>query len=199
MLRIRIIGLAIGAVLALSAVASSSASAATLFLASTTGTLLDTNAGKGNHVFKTGSEGTAIECKKELSTGTVTSLDTKEQLEDVIYEECNAVTLLGEFPATVSLALYVFHAAGTVDIENEITITVPIAGCNVKVKKQNGLKSVTYSNIEPNTGHGDVELSANVSGISSLGSGGACGGTSTTGTYTGKSLVHLDGGEIKVD
>ena len=179
-------GVALVAVFALSAVAAANASAA-VFKASGTGTL----SGKAlnNQVFNTGIGN--VTCTTAASSGTVVAPLEKETQEVAVkYSGCTAFGFVG---VEISEAKYLFNANGSVNVVNTITIKVPAAGCSVTVSPQTGLKTITYVNSS-----GKIEEKTNVSGIKSKGSGGVCGGESTTGTYTGNNLIELVGGTIEV-
>lgn len=171
---IRILAVACVAALAL-AVSAAGASAST-FTASETGELSGIQ--ETNQVFTPGSFG-SVTCKKAHTTGRITSLATVTQEVIVEYKECTGFG----FPAEVSPAVYNLHANGEIDILNTITITVSGLGCKNTAGKQNGRKTVSYTN----TAEGMIRESSNVSGIVSSGTGTCAGGSN--GTYTGTSLV----------
>lgn len=183
MLRVRILGLALVAAFALSVVAASSASAH-FFNSTNTTLVLDKG---GEQKFTTGG-GAEVICSEELSVGEVTAGQQLLTLAIVEYHKCK----VGIFSATVSLAHYDFSADELVNLLNTITINVPAGGCHVTVGPQD-LKGITYANLAG----GKLEIKAKAGGIVSEGSGGACGGKSTTGTYTGNSVVTAEVGEIK--
>ena len=206
MSRFKVIGLAIVAVFAFSAVAAAAASAHE-FESTALGEATDV--GTSNQVFKDEPKAVAVECAKLKSTEKITALKTKAQKAVVHYEECTAFG----FPATISEAKFEFKVntgatepiEGSVKIENPatspITIEVPAAGCKVTVAAtgNSALKKITYEN----KAGGKVEVKANVSKIVSkvTGGGGLCGkeGELKEGTYTGNALVSLAGAELKVN
>jgi hypothetical protein len=196
MTRIKLLGLTIVALLALSGLASASALAHE-FEASKTGTATDV--GTSTQVFKDEPSAVAVECKKLTSTEKITKTKAKTQKASVKYTECTAFG----FPATISEAKYEFSAEGSVKVENKITVEVPGAKCKVTVSPTGNskLKTITYTNKESGTGHGKVEVKASVSKINSEVKGGAglCGkeGKLKEGSYTGSALVSLAGGEVK--
>jgi hypothetical protein len=187
MKRIRLIGLAVVAVFALSGVAVSSASAFTKFVAKPLNAeVKDHNL--NTHKFKT-AVGT-VECKTETSKGTVESLESATNLESVKYTECK-VTEPFEAAATVSEAKYLFNAGGSVKIEN--TITVKTSLCTITVKPQEDT-GVTYANLA-----GKLEVKAAVKNIV-YSTSGLC-GTKTNekgGEYSGNSEAEVVGGTIEV-
>jgi hypothetical protein len=196
MTRIKLVGSAILALLVLCAVATASASAHE-FEASKLGTATDK--GTTVQVFKDEPKAAAVECKKTESTEKITALKAKTQKASVKYTECTAFG----FAAKISEAKYEFNAEGSVKVENTITVEVPLAGCKVVVGPtgNSALKTITYTNKEPGTGHGKVEVKGKVSKINSevKGGKGLCGkeGKLKEGTYTGNALVTLAGGEVK--
>jgi hypothetical protein len=186
-------GLALVASFAMSAVLSTPALAVEHFFNATQATkLTDKNPAGNEHVFTTKPGGTQVKCKEETSKGEAVAGKQKTNVEEVTYKSCTA---LG-FPATVKPEniKYEFSAEGWVSLQTTVTIEVPLAGCHVTVKApQNELKEVSYTNLAG----GKLEVTANVKNISSEGSGGSCGGASTEGTYTGKSVVTPEVGELK--
>src|SRR6266566_6121728 len=169
MTRIKIIGLALAAVFALSAATAASASAAH-FEASESSNLLAkvVTGASGEQVFTT--KAGKVVCKAlKVKAGKSTAGKVETQLATISYENCTAFGLT----ATISEAEYLFHAGttpgtGTVDVEKAITIKA--AGCEVKVPAQKGLGKITYKNV----GGKEVELVPNVTGITSSGTGFAC-------------------------
>jgi hypothetical protein len=141
--------------------------------------------------------GNYVVCEAEHSEGEVKERETKEQEVRVNYEKCTAHTSIGEYSVTVSPAHYNFHAEGSVDVVEPITIEgVPF--CTITVPKQTGLKTITYTNSGNN-----IIVEAKVTGIKEE----SCLGTSTTGTYFGnvaetepaKSEVTLNNGATKIE
>jgi len=191
---IKALGLAIVAVLALSAVSASGASAL-LFMASKTGTL------KGKalnaQLFKTGN-GATVECSTAATTGTVTETTSKTQLVKVAYSGCK----IGSSTATVSPeADYLFMIEPNfVKLENTVTITTTVGKCKIEVKPEGNedLTSVAYKN-----NSGKIIEETTVSKITSNtveGTESVCGkhGESKEGTYTGNNEIELEGGTIEV-
>ena len=193
MQRIRTLGLALIAVLALSAVAVSSASASSFLAHPKVAGLeglktLDINV--GNHKFKTGS-GFSIECTSAKSEGDAANLKGLTTIEKVSYAGC---TVLGVFTATVSTAEYEFSADLKVTQKNTVVITVKaFSTCFVVVSPtgNSNLNSVHYANQGQ-----DLKVNAAVKGISAFVSGGECGesGTNKEAEYTGESRAWLESG-----
>lgn len=168
------------AVFAFCAVAVASSSAAS-FKASETGSL--TGTANGTQTFVTGAG--EVKCTAAATTGEVTELEATHQKVVVNYSGCTAFGFVG---VTISAAHYNLFSSGSVNIEEPITISVPLAGCTVKVPAQEGLGTVTYAN----SGTKNIEEKSAVTGIHYEGSGGLCGGTGTTGTYSGNNIVKLN-------
>lgn len=212
---LKVLGLALVAVFAMSAVAASMASADTF--KSETGlsvTLTGKQSGTGD-VFTT-TAGT-VKCKQVNYTGTsasgVTTVTATPNYpakflntEVVPPKEEQNCTGFG-FPAEIATngCTYLFHlnattADGTLDVVcpegKEITVTAAAAGttkCIVHVAAQKGLGTVTYKNIGATTTR-EVEIAANISKLSykhTAGTGlGACtSGAAATGTYVGNATV----------
>jgi hypothetical protein len=169
------------AALALTAMATTSASAAA-FTWSETGSL--TGTGTTNHVFTPGSFG-SITCKNVHTTGTIISTAAASLHVTVKYGGCTAFS--GNYAATVSEATYELHADGTVDVENEIKVSVPGAFCTNTVKPQIGKGTVSYTNKS-----GKIEKHSAITGIISSGSGFCAGGSN--GTTSGSALLERVGG-----
>ena len=194
---IKILGLAIAVVFALSAVSVASASATEAsFLASETGTI--TSKATGTQTFTTTSSGAKVECTTAAGTGTVTAKMIEEKnflslLISVAYSSCEVFlgsTKVGT--ATVSLAPYLFHANGSVFVEEPILIMVkPIIGseCSITVGSQLIDGGATYTNNGKN-----IIVESNAAGISWTGSSGDCGTSGTAATYTGNNEGTLNAG-----
>ncbi len=197
----KMVGIAIAAVMALSAVAAASASAEE-FIASKTGTLKAK--ALSTQTFQTKSGGTTVVCTKlSLEKGEVVEpLKKKEQQATVKYETCEVEGLGGT--ASITPANYTFLTEpAAADVKEAITITANAIGvvCKVSVGVQSALKAIKYVNLAG----GKVEIEAKVTGISSTivesNSSFFCGSTgekSSTGTYNGNSEVELEGGTIEV-
>ncbi|MHB1570059.1 MAG: hypothetical protein ACYCU0_06230 [Solirubrobacteraceae bacterium] len=156
-------------------------------------------------VFKAEAGGGAVECKTAETGGTAVGKSATQEV-SVKYESCTA---FGE-PATVSLAEYTFNVGsapvgtepvdGTAAVKNTITISVPLAGCEITVGKagNEALKTVEFTN----SGEKLIEKT-NVSGITDKVTGGIgfCGkeGENKNGTYTGNSEIEVEGGTSKVN
>jgi hypothetical protein len=112
-------------------------------------------------------------------------LSSKDQHATIQYDKCKA---FGTITVTISPALYLFLASGEVHIVKPITISG--LGCNMTVKAQsvNTIKFI-------NTGK-EIELKPEVAGIAYEGSGTACSGSATNGTYEGTSVIALAGQTI---
>jgi len=188
--KLKMIGLAAIAVLAVTAVSASAASAASFTSSAETTTLEGSQ--KTTNVFTTGAG--EVKCAVAKFNGTQKGTKSEglgftSQTASVhpTYENCTAFG----FSATVATNAceYVLHANGETDIVNcatPIKITIPVAGCNITVGNQNGLKSVSYTN----EAGGDILVTANVAGISFTSSGGLCGSSGTNGTYKGSVLTN---------
>jgi hypothetical protein len=181
--RIKILTIAVLGVCVLG-VAGVAGASAQQFHASKTGTL--TGKATNTQVFNTGSG--AVECTKAFSSGTVTAVLALTQLVTVQYTGCTA---FGFINTEITPAQYIFNADnGEVKIENTITITPAGAGCKVTVGPQS-LKTVKFKN----SGSKLIEESA-VKGIVSTSTGGLCGSSGSSGTYTGNNEIELIGGTI---
>jgi hypothetical protein len=179
------------AVFAVSVVGVASASAAQ-FTASAAGSI--EGAANGNQVFTNGSLGT-VTCTAAKTTGSAATAATAQKV-NVEYTGCTAaIPLIGNKPVNTIKAEYNLLASGSVEILNEIEITVPALSCTTKVTKGQTVGSVAYSNIASNT---QIEEKSTVTGIHSTSTGLCPSGTS--GTYTGNNIVHrVGGGTVSFD
>jgi hypothetical protein len=183
MLRIRLLGMTLVALLAFGGVASGH-----VFEYSAVNAIKRvTNA---TQVFKTGG-GLTVECTTDaVSSANSSAGNQLTLLADVSYSGCTATAL--KLGATVTTAKYLLSADETANLRNTVVINIPVANCHITVKAQNTLKTIKYKN----TGK-DLVVEPNVSGILSEGSGGECGtGDTSKGTYTGSTVVELVGGTI---
>jgi len=152
---LKTLGLALVAVLAMSAVVASAASAQ--FTASSYPTTVTATSALGNDDFKT--EAGSVECAGHFE-GTSAEASSTMTIK-ANYTGCKA---FGFAEASVNMngCDYVFHSNGEVDLEcsgtNKVVITA--AACEVQIGSQTGLKSVTLNN-----GSGDITAQANVGGI----------------------------------
>jgi predicted metal-binding protein len=140
----------------------------------------------GKQVFKTGL--LTVECESETSVGVVQAKHSPTNREAVEYSECKALGL----PANVTQAKYIFSAEGTVEITDEVKVTIPKEGCEIAVPGGQKLSKITYNNNQQN---GTIEIKAEVSGIKAIlsGTGALCPkGTSETSKYEGASTVFFN-------
>jgi hypothetical protein len=185
MLRIvRIIGMTLVAMLAMSGVAS-----AHFFNAEKAGSV--TRVTNKTQIFTAGGS-IPVECTTDKVTNSNASIGNQLTLKaDVSYSGCTVTAF--KFAATVTTAKYLFSADETANLENTIVISVPVAGCDITVKAQNNLGVIKYK-----TNKKDIIVEPNVKSIKSEGSGGECGtGASSNGTYTGTTEVESSGQTIK--
>jgi hypothetical protein len=190
----RRLGLVLLTVCAFSALAVSSASAS-VFLAHPPGTLLSAAAAT-TQVFITPAGSVECTALKLLPPDTTTALEALHILVRIDYEKCK---VFGALNAVVHPALYLISADGLVLLENTILILAP-PNCVITVPGNQDLNKLEFSN---NTANGSVLLTASVKGITSEGQGGTESlclfAKSSTGTYTGKTVVKAAGGVIRWD
>jgi hypothetical protein len=204
MLRVRILGVALVAVFALSVVAASSASAFTLFLSHPANQMV-TAGQKGKHKFTVG--GASVECNKATFLGNAPGLEFTLFKTTAAYSECTAFGFVGS-SVRMNGCEYQLHIGGVVDVENcetgkEIEIEVNNGGpCILKMPAQSGLKSVTYANVTGANGRASVEIKIAVKSITgtSNGQGTGCPAAgAVTGEYTGSSVAEGAEGGVLVD
>jgi hypothetical protein len=187
MKRVRIIGLALVAVFAFSAVAAASASAFTEFVAEPLG---GTFGGKALNTQVFTVKAGKTECTKATPKGEVKALKAEKEVIKVVYEGCKA---LGQ-KTKISEAEYEFNAkTGSVAVKNNITITVEELGFNCTVKV-GPVGNETLEKIEYANNGKKLKAKANVAGITYTTSGGFCGEGAKTGTYTGEVEAEVNAG-----
>ena len=198
---IRMLGLALVAVFAMSAVAASAASAAKFNHEAGAGvTARVTATNEGAHEFTAGVVGT-ISCKKATFTGTEFLLSGQATVTvSPAYSEC---TFLGVSGVVVNMngCTYKFNEpqgsaspfTGTVTVLCPAgkKITFSAAECTVEVGEQGPLSTLTYTNLAgpPKA----VKVVANVSGITYTASGVGCPlGEKNDGTYKGTAIAKAE-------
>ena len=193
MQRLKVVGLALAAVFAFSAVAVASASAHE-FEASKEGELNGKAVAGNVHKFKT--KAGTVECKVANVVGAnskvVAPLKKETQEVEVEYKECTAFGA----KATVTNAKYLFNANEKVTVKN--TVKVEAAGCTVTVEPvaaNENLGTVSYANLAG----GKLEVKAKVEKVTYKTSAFCLGGAGTfaDGLYEGNEEVELVGGTLK--
>jgi hypothetical protein len=188
---VKVLGLALVAMLALSASVASSAFAIEFHSDSSTGNTWLTGTSTGSHIFD--AAGSTITCKKATFSGTQTGKTVSTVNLTAAYSECTVA--IGEFnlAATVNMGgcQYSFNANGEVGVVNatgktcsteQITYRVSnfLGECDVKVGPQTGLKSAKYEGATT-VANGTVKVSPSVTLIKGTSTGNLC---STTGEFT---------------
>ncbi|HET9396290.1 MAG TPA: hypothetical protein VFO36_09555 [Nitrospiraceae bacterium] len=210
---LKVLGLAIAAVLALSAVMASAAMAAEFTASSYPATITGSNT-KGSEVFKT--EGGNVECNSHFVSHSQSAASSTLTVTPT-YTSCDA---FGFLSATVNTeeCSYVFHATDTITETEPVhrhywrhhvdvvcptgqSIKVTASTCKAEIKSQTGLTTVKTENIAG----GSVTVTPDVSGIAYTVTqdGFLCpfGGTGnkTDGKYTGDVTVsRVGGGSVSV-
>jgi hypothetical protein len=125
-------------------------------------------------------------CEKAAGTGTIAVIDGSYQKISVEYSGCTAnIPMFGTIAVSNFKATYVLYPSGSVEL-GEMVLGIPALKCTTTVLPQTG--PVTYGNKES----GVLETHA-VTGIHSTATG-LCPPSSTTGTFTGSSLIKRVGG-----
>ena len=147
---LKVLALAVGAVLALTAMMASAASAAEYTASAYPATATGANT-KGSEVFTT--EGGKVECNSHFVTGSITE-PTSTITVTPTYTSCEA---FGFLEATVNMegCDYVFHVSGTGPFTNTVDVVCPTgksikivaSSCRVEIKGQEKLGSVAVSNV----------------------------------------------------
>jgi hypothetical protein len=184
--------LILAGILAISALAASSASAAEFMSEGENATL---NGSQVNtHTLKTtAGELTCSTVDFSASIAWRTGLSISFNL---TMDGCHFVIFGSTISATVNMngCTYTYYASGQADIVCPAgkKIVVTGAGCTVEIGAQTGKKSVSYTN---NGTH--IDISTNLSGISYNHSGFTCGtGSGTTGTFTGTTTLEGNKGKL---
>lgn len=186
MQRVKALGVALVAMLALSGVAVSSASAS-LFLAHPTGKI--TGRGTNTHVFTT--NGGKVECETVAVSGTAPVLKSLHHSVNVKYTNCSAFGFIG---AEISEAKYLFSADLKVSVSNTITITVkafPVCSVTVTPTGNQNLDGVHYANKGS-----DIKVDALARKITYTTTGGFCGEGGSNGVYVGEAIVAQESGGV---
>jgi hypothetical protein len=209
--KLKTLGLAFVAVLAMSAIAASASQASSFMTEGEKYPVTISASQEGEHVFTVLTEAgknSEVKCKKATFSGSA-SAKSSEVTVHPTYEECTAFTL----PATVTTTNcdYVIHSgagsvdnfAGTVDVKcSSGSIKVKTATCEVSVGGQTGLGNLGLVN---NTAGGTVNINPAVTGIAytNVTDGIGCPlpdkASHTDGTYNGKTLASakFEGSAIK--
>jgi hypothetical protein len=154
--KFKTLGLALAAVLAMSAVVASAAQAQ--FTANSYPTTVTALNPFGDDVFTV--DGSSAECVSHFE-GTATEASSTITIVP-IYTVCQGVFGFAEGTFTENGCDYVFHSNGEVDIACPAGASMVIAAgnCEVKIGAQSGLKAVALSN-----SGGHINMQANISGI----------------------------------
>jgi hypothetical protein len=182
MRRIVIIGVAMVTAFAVVAVDAISVSASgDEFVASKAGKIKSKG---GVQTFKT-SAGT-IECKEVTGSSEVGASELKSvtHVEVLTFTGCKG---FGD-PVTITAAHLELNANGSAKLEKKVILKPEGAGCEVLIEAQT-LAGFGYSN----AAGGKVNVEPAVTAIHSKGTGGACGGENTEGSYSGTIVSELEG------
>jgi hypothetical protein len=190
---LKVLGLALAAVLAMSAFIGSSASAAEFHSEGENTTV--TGSQVNTHLLKTTAG--EITCLKVTSEGTMAPKTSGSITISEFFSECHIIFFGSKISATLNTnsCHFVLYASGSTDIVCPAgkKITFSASGCTVEIGAQTGKKSVSYANQE----NKHIHISFNVSGISYNHSGFTCGtGSGTTGTYVGTTTASGNKGKI---
>jgi hypothetical protein len=192
---IKVLGVALVAVFAFSAMAAAGASAHE-FKSSAAKLLLLASA-DGPQLFTTLAG--HLVCITLLGHGITETIATETQKATISYEGCTvSVGKVTTKPDEPIVAEYEFNAAGTVKILKNITILATLAGlkCIITVKSQGPLSSVKYDPINSST---EILLLSHVQGIESSATGAGCAKSYTSekdALYVGNAFVKVVGGTI---
>jgi hypothetical protein len=184
---IKRLGVALLAVLALSAIAVSSASASPLFLSHSTGKLSAVANGPQKLVTKGGT----ITCNAlKLTEGASTLLRALSLLVIIQYEECTAFKL----SATITPVHYRLDANGLVVLEGDVTVSAGFGTCTATIPaaKNKSLNTVKYNNRTD----GKLLLLIEVTKVTSSAVGTCAYEEESNGTATGHATASLVAGGV---
>jgi hypothetical protein len=186
------IAILLAGLVCLCAILAAPASAFTEFRAKTAPTeIKDKN--KGRHVFSIPGAASPVECEEVTGTAKVTK--SKQSLQKQILHWIKCVAF-GFLPATVSNAEFEVNANGTASVAS--TWTIKAIGCETIIEPSGNkaLKELTYSSVAGT--NKEIEVKANVSGITEKSSGGICGNSGSEATYKGTSISSDSGVDLEV-
>jgi hypothetical protein len=165
-LNLKMLGLAVVAALALTAVVASAAQAASFHSEAETTSLTGTQT--GNHVFN--AAGAKITCKNATFTGTQTGTVANDVTVGASYKNCSF--LFFNVNVNMNGCEYTFHSNNTVDVVGAACkgITYEGAGCKVVVGAQSGLSTVGFATAGAGSSR-TINVSPNVTGIKYTSSG----------------------------
>jgi hypothetical protein len=157
------------------------------FVASKAGTIT----GKHLNAQKFKTNAGVFECKKQTTEGSVAAGSQKALIVKVQFREC---AYFG-FGMEASVAEFELSAEGTVTIKKLVTLTVPLAECEITFPTagNSNLKAATYKNL---TG-GKLEIKALLEKMSYGATGGVCGEPGANGAFSGNSEVELPSGTLE--
>lgn len=197
---LKVLGLAFGAMLAITAVTASAASAGEFHHTggAEKARTMASNAGEGPHVFTAGLIG-SISCNHATFTGTAFLPSTSPSVE--VLPSYSGCTFLNVSNVVVNMTgcTYDFFVEGAApSFKSKVVVTCPTgkkihfsaSGCTVEVGPQT-VNSVDYTNILANE---TVTVNSTVTGITYTGSLGCPGatGTHSDGTYSGAAVARAE-------
>jgi hypothetical protein len=146
-----------------------------------------------NQVYNTGSG--EIICSGATTTGTIASTNTAALHLTVQYSGCKVFGLTN---VEITKATFLFTTDGTVHLLQPVGFTVAktlfTKHCTFTISEQT-VGTTDYVNNGNN-----LILEPTITGIHSVGTGGPCGGTSSTGTFGSRSEIHrVGGGSVSFD
>jgi hypothetical protein len=176
------------AMFALTAVAASAAQAIEFHSEIENTTITASTETGSNSVFD--AAGASISCASATFTGTQATKTSPTVTVTPVYSNCTFLGVLN-VPVKTNGCQYTFHANGETDVTGAscTAITFEATGCKVEVKKQTGLKEVTYTNLGTGATR-EVTVTPHVIGITYTSSG-LCpkNGTFADGNYTSGNAV----------
>jgi hypothetical protein len=190
---VKVLGAALAATFAFSAIVASGVSAHE-FEASKVGLLLLTKVDVGLQLFTTLAGTVLCSAVKGTKRTTATKFETKTSW--ISFSGCTVnngkVTAKPDEPI---VGEYEFNANGSVTGLSAVTILASLAGlkCTVTIPAQGPLTTISYKNISASL----VLSSSNVTGIETKAVGAGCGeayGTSKTGTFVSTAITEADEG-----
>ena len=192
--KLKVLGLALVAVFALTAISASSASAAQFTAGSTTGTVTATQIGSHAFVVNAGT----VKCTETSATGTYLSASVVEQTVSPTYNGCTAFGFVNT-KIDVNGCTYTLSAAAPTAETGSVVIGCPAGAsivvtafnCEVTVPAQTVATGVTYHNIAGPPD--DLLMTLNLKGMTYIQHSKSFPGCSTTGTNGVATSLHHEG------
>jgi hypothetical protein len=163
--------------------AGAAGASASVFTASGAGTIAGSSVTAPVFGFPSGT----VECGATTSAATLLAFEMSVLSLQTSFTKCKASFGIPNLAAEISKVEVGLTANQTADL-GSFSIKVPVLGCTLTVAPQGPLNSVSLS--------GGLHATYSLTGLSYTSSGGLCGSSGTSGTYSGSSEYHVVGGGV---